>query len=272
MKKILCPTDFSDSAQNAIAYAAKLAHSMGAQLTLFNVQSSFENLPLEIIGTKSSKVKAYEKLLDEQSFEISRTFKISCYAEVISTTASLSKTIAFKASGYDLLVMGSNGADDFIQFFLGSHTYKAVVESNVPALVIPSDCIYSEIKEMVFAFDYLRERKLPITQLIPFVKALNARLTVLEVLEEAKSEHMDIELQELQEILKNTYGEKITLRFDTIRSATIAKSINGYIQNNQPDALAICSVHRSFLGKLFHKSVFKDLSAVLSYPVFVFHE
>ncbi len=167
MKKILCPTDFSDSAQNAIAYAAKLAHRMGAQLTLFNVQSSLENLPLEIIGTKSSKVKAYEKLLDEQSFEISRTFKISCYAEVISTAASLSKTIAYKANGYDLLVMGSDGADDFVQFFLGSHSYKAVVEVNVPALVIPAGCIYSEIEDMVFAFDYLRERRLPITTIDP---------------------------------------------------------------------------------------------------------
>lgn len=42
MKKILCPTDFSETAQNAIAYAAKLAQTTEAMLVLFNVQSIFD--------------------------------------------------------------------------------------------------------------------------------------------------------------------------------------------------------------------------------------
>jgi len=271
MKKILCPTDFSDCAQNATAYAAKLAHSIGAELILLNVQPRESSLPLALPGGRSAKAEAYQKLLEEQSYEISRTFKISCYAEVQPSSMSLSRTIAYKANDYDLLVMGTDGADDFLQFLSGSNSYNAVVEATVPAIIVPGGCIYSEIKELVFAFDYLRTRKVSTSQLIPFVKSLDARLTILQIVEEVKSEYLDTDLLELQQILTNSYGEQITLRFDTVRSSSISKSIKEYVQKNNPDVLAICSLHRSFLGNLFHKSVFKELSSVLSFPAFVFH-
>ena len=38
MKKILCPVDFSETSQNAIAYAAKLSKATGSMLTLLNIQ------------------------------------------------------------------------------------------------------------------------------------------------------------------------------------------------------------------------------------------
>jgi hypothetical protein len=46
MKKILCPTDFSETAHNAIAYAAKLAKATNCELTLLNVQSMFDFTPV----------------------------------------------------------------------------------------------------------------------------------------------------------------------------------------------------------------------------------
>jgi hypothetical protein len=35
MKKILCPTDFSDTAHNAIAYAAKLKYTAATNYPVF---------------------------------------------------------------------------------------------------------------------------------------------------------------------------------------------------------------------------------------------
>lgn len=271
MKKIICPTDFSETAQNGIVYAAKFAHHIGAQLTLFNVQSLFNITPLDVVQGKMQRVSAYKDLLEEQSYEISSTFKISCYAEVQPTSTSLAKTIAEKATEYDLIIMGTNGADDLFQFLAGSHTYNAVLKTNVPAILIHNGCMYSEIKNIVYAFDYLRERKLPVKQLLPFISMLKAQLTVLQIMEEAYSKELDEYLKELQEILQNEYEGSIELQFDTIRSSTIATSIDSYIKNKQPDALAVCTVNRNFIQTLFHKSVIKNLSSISEYPVFVFH-
>lgn len=271
MKKILCPTDFSETAQNGIVYAAKFAHHIGATLTLFNVQSLFTITPFDVVNGKIQRVEVYKDMLKEQSYQISITFKISCYAEVQPTSTSLAKTIADKATGYDLIIMGTNGADDLFQFLSGSHTYNAVLKTNVPAILIHSGCMYSEIKNIVYAFDYLRERKLPAQQLLPMISTLKAQLTVLQVMEESFSKELDDYLKELQEVLQNEYDGAIKLQFDTIRSSSIAPSIDDYIREKQPDALAVCTVNRNFIQSLFHKSVIKGLSSVSEYPVFVFH-
>ncbi|HEY9489021.1 MAG TPA: universal stress protein [Chryseosolibacter sp.] len=271
MKRILCPTDFSDAAHGAIAYAAKLAQATNCDLTLLHVQSIFDLTPVEIIRGNQMVLAEITERLAAQSKEVSKTFKISCYAEVKSSASKLSSVISERGKSYDLIVMGSNGPDDLYQFFGGSNTYNAITQSEVPVLVIPAGHIYTEIKTIVYAFDYLGKRDLPLARLIPWVKALKCELTVLQVMEEAYSKEAEDDLTEQQFIIRNLYGDDLNYRYDTIRSSDIAQSINSYILSNQPDALALCSVHRNLAARIFHKSIIKNISAVCSYPVFVFH-
>jgi nucleotide-binding universal stress UspA family protein len=272
MKKILCPTDFSETAQSGIAYAAKLAKATGCTLTLLHVKSVFDFAFAEITDAKHISTIRVAEELEVQSKEISRIFKISCYAEVVSKIDSLSSVIKSEAKEYDLIVMGSNGADDLFQFFNGSNTYNAIVKSNTPVLLVPIGYTYCEIRTMVYAYDYLRERNLPMTHLAPFIKSLNCRLTVLQVLEEAVSKNVGDDLKELQFILKTYRTEGIEYEFDTIRSSEVSQSINSYIVRNQPDVLALCSLHKNLIEGILHKSIIKNISAISNYPVYVFHE
>lgn len=272
MKKILCPTDFSDAAQNAIAYAAKLAQVMEARLVLLNVISVFDLAPQELIGDGEMGVQSISESLEAQSLEVSRAFNISCYAEIQPSSISLAKTIADKAAGYDLIVMGTNGGDDIYQFLTGSNAYKASVKSSVPVLLIPEGCYFSEIKTVVYAFDYLSSRKLPLEQLKPWIKSFKCELSILQVMEEAYSEEFEEELKELQFISKTLYADGIKLTFDTIRSYEIAESIHSYVLRTQPDVLALCAVQRNLLERFFHNSLIKNISSVSTYPVFIFHK
>lgn len=272
MKKLLCPTDFSDAAHDATAYAAKLAKATGCSLTLLHVKSVFDLSLAETTGSKHIPSLSVTDRLEEQCREISHTFKISCDAEVVSKLSKLSSIISDVAKEYDLIVMGSNGAEDLYQFFGGSNTYNAIVKTETPVLLVPEGCTYTEIKNMVYAYDYLRERSLPLTNLVPFLKAVNCKLTVLQVLEETYSKEAEDDLKELQFIIRNFYGDDLNYEYDTIRSDQVPQSINSYILRNQPDALALCSVHRNLIEQLFHKSIIKNISAISDYPVYVFHQ
>lgn len=272
MKKILCPTDFSETARGAIAYAAKFAKATGCDLTLLHVKSIFDFSLAEVTTTKHISAVEVAERLEEQSRQISKTFKISCYSEVVAKISKLSSVINDVAKEYDLIVMGTDGPDDLYQFFGGSNTYNAIVKSQTPLLLIPAAYTYSEIKTVVYAYDYLRERKLPLTRLVPFLKAVNGKLTVLQVLEEGYSKEAADDLKDLQFIIRNFYGDDLNYEYDTIRSSEIAQSINSYILRKQPDALALCSVHRNLIESIFHKSIIKNISAVTDYPVYVFHQ
>lgn len=271
MKKILCPTDFSETAQNAIAYAAKLTQALHGELILLNVQSLFDVTPIELIQGKSKSVLSAAAWLEEESQQISRMFKISCTATVEPSVRRLSTIIHDKAIPCDLIVMGTDGPDDLYKFFGGSNTYNAIERSETPVLMIPAGYVYCEIKSIVYAFDYLQEHDLALARVIPLVKALPCDLTILQVLEEAYSRVVENDLKDLQSIIRHHYGDDLKFNFDTLRSKDIAASINSYVLQNKPDALALCTVHRNLLQRLFHKSVIKSLTAYASYPVFVFH-
>lgn len=271
MRKILCPTDHSETAQNAVVFAAKMAQKMGAELTLLNVQSVVELTPTEFIRGNALRMEANQELLNDESAEITKTFKISVNAIVQPSIASLSETIDFQSKGHDLIIMGTEGPHNLIEYFSGSKTYNAIQKTNVPVLLIPAGCMYRDIKDVTYAYDYLRERTLHMEQLIPFIHSMDAKLTVLEVLEEAQSDRALEELNDLQIILREKYPD-VTFSFDTLRSSEVPQAINSYVNQKQPDALAVCSIHRSFIGALFHKSILKTLSVISDVPILAFHK
>ncbi|MBL7858904.1 MAG: universal stress protein [Cyclobacteriaceae bacterium] len=271
MKRILCPTDFSDIAHNAIAFAAKLAQRTAAELVLLNVQSVFDLTPVDMIRGKALTIEALARQLEAQSMEVSKAFKISCYSEIQPVASSLAKNIASAAREYDLLVMGTNGADDYYQAVFGSNAYHVVRQSSIPVLLVPLECSFTEIKQIIYAFDYLKDGKLPFRQLLPWVKNLQSEICVLDVMVESFSARAEDERIMMQEQLKALYEDEVALRFDTIRSADVIESINRYMLKTNADMLALCTHHHGLL-QLFHKSVIRAISSMARYPVFVFHE
>lgn len=271
MKKILCPTDFSETARTGIAYAAKLAQVTGSELVLLNVQSIFDAAIREVVGGKETSIEAAVRQLEIQSRQVAKSFHISCYAEVVPTFRTLGSIIQEKSGQYDLIVMATNGPDDLFQLFGGSNTYNAVLKSQIPMLIIPAGFVYTEISSMVLAFDYLRERNLPLTLLSRFVRSLRCKLTVLQVQEISFSQVVEEDMSELQTIFRNIYDDDLTCSYDTVHADQVAEGINNYMLQNQVDVLAVCSEHRNLVQRLFHKSVIKELSAICRYPVYVFH-
>ncbi len=271
MKKILCPTDFSDTAHSGVAYAAKFCQATDAGLTLFHVQSLFALSPLEVVGAKALSVEGIAEELEQQCQEVERVFKIPCEAQMQTSVNLLSKVIEKTASGYDLIIMGTAGRHDLYSFFAGSNTYNAIRNTNIPVLFIPHHYVYAPIQKIVYAFNYLEEAKLPMSQLSPWVKKLRASLEILEVMEAAISMDLDEDLRDMQELVHLQYRD-LPMKFYSLRSADKYVSIHNHVIDGNADLLVLCTKHRGLLGSLFHKSVIKSISRIATYPVMVVHE
>jgi nucleotide-binding universal stress UspA family protein len=270
MKKILCPTDFSEAADQAIAYAAKLCQEVGAELTLLNVQSIFSLPPTEVIKGKFLATEPVNSRLEDQSYQVMKVFKITCLSEVEPSNRNLGDIIAHRAKNFDLIVMGTNGADDYYQFFFGTNSYQVIRASSVPVLLIPKGCGYHSISSIVFAYDYEHEHNLPMTQLTEWIDLWKAKVTVLQVKNHYTHE-VEVSSKEIQERARMFYN-LTAIEFDTVYSDEVIESINNYVLKNNADALALCSINHSIFQTIFHKSVIKALSATANYPLFVFHE
>lgn len=263
MKKILCPTDFSELADNAIVYAAKLTRKAGGTLTLLHVRSLvYFDDPDKWVGEES-------EMLESKCLEISRVFRISCQHEVATSYTSVTKTIGKEGRNFDLLVMGTNGTSDLMQFFYGSNTYRVIRSTDTPVLLVPENCMYSEVKHIVFAFDYWRTFDLPLDTLLGLARFFSSRITILQIMEESVSERANQQLAEFQSHIRKVYAGNV-IGFDTIHTDDLNTALHAYMLRTEADLLALYEISRSSVEKLFHKSVIKRISGIAPYPVFVF--
>jgi nucleotide-binding universal stress UspA family protein len=274
MIKILCPTDFSDAADNAIAYAAALSKKTGAELTLFNVQSMMSLPVVEIFNDKVLTAQPIVEKLEAQSHQVMDVFNITCLTNVQPENGLLVDIIAKRSKDFDLLIMGTNGADDYGDYFFGSHSYQVAIESLIPVLLIPSACSYKEIATMVYAYDYdydyEHEQQLPMVQLSKWVEFLKAKITVLKV-KSHYSREVEVSSQEIEERIVNSNGLP-DVKFDTVYEDDAFRGVQSYFVKNEYDALALCSIQHSFITNIFHKSLIQELSSGGNYPLFIFHK
>lgn len=272
MKSILCPVDFSHAATNAVAYAAKLAQTLPAALTLLHVQSAFGfPLPDVVRGTSMSQ-ENLRQVLEAQAEEVERAFRVVCHTSAKVSTQKLSTMIHEEAKSFDLIVMGTSGPEDLYALLFGTNAYNAIINSETPMLIVPAGYTFRPITSIAYAFDYLRNRALPLKQLLPLTERLGCKITALQVMEESYSQEAEEELREIQYIL-NTYLQQGTvLKFDTVRDANIANGIDDYMRRSSHEALALCTEHRSLLGRILHKSVIRAITSTGSYPVIIFQQ
>ncbi|MEK6782593.1 MAG: universal stress protein [Bacteroidota bacterium] len=270
MKKILCPTDFSETANQAIGFAANVCKKVGAELTLLNIQSVFSLPPVEVIKGKFLATEPINGRLEEQSYQVMKMFKITCLSEVEPSNKKLTDIIAQHSKDFDLMIMGTNGADDNYEFFFGSRSYQVAKDSSTPILLIPNGCVFRDISHIVFAFDYEHENTLPMEQVTEWAKLLEARITVLQVKQHYTVE-AEVNSKEIQRSIEQV-TELANIQFDTIYSDNVIDSINSYVLRNEIDSLALCSIHHGIIESIFHKSVIKALSSTANYPIFVFHK
>ena len=270
MIKILCPTDFSDAADNAVAYAAALSKKTGAELTLFNVQSIMSLPVIEIFNDEVLTAQPILERLETQCHQVMDVFNIMCLAEVQPENGLLVDIISKRSEDFDLLIMGTNRTDDYNDFFFGSHSYKVAIESLIPVLLIPSACSYQEIATMVYAYDYEREQQLPMVQLGKWAELVGAKITVLKV-KGHYSREVEVSSKKVEERIVSS-NDLPDLKFDTVYDDEAFSGVHNYFVKNEYDALSVCSTQHSFITDIFHKSLIKKLSSGANYPLFIFHK
>jgi nucleotide-binding universal stress UspA family protein len=271
MKKILCPTDYSTVARNAANFAANIAKIIDAEITLFHVQSKFDEASEQYVKSRGGLIDTATDYLVDVAEQISRTYGVVCKTDVETLSMPLKKAIAERATGYDLIVMGTNGPHDVVQYFTGSNSYNAAVNSEVPVVIVPPGVEYKPVKNILFAIDYVSQPKVPMAQLLPFATSNGSQITLLQVLENAPDAAMKKRLDDIQYTIKGEFENAVRLRFSHISGENIAESIDEYTRNHKADLLALCTVERNGLSDLFHDSVIKKISAEAEYPLFVFN-
>jgi len=270
MKKILCPVDFSNASKNGLEYAGNLAAELMAHITLLYVRPSVWPEAVQMKEEVATGIEEIVESLTTLSDQVEKEFGVTCGVHVEQTTNTVESAIAEHAAQYDLIVIGTNGADDFYQLAFGSHSFNVVQQAMVPVLIIPEDCSYKPVRQIVYAYDPQTNPIFLFDQLKEFAQPLNASIKVLHVMEEEHSEANDNKLKAMEKSVLARAHRLVPWTFDGMYGRDVAWSLEHYANEKNVDVLALSYHHRSLIDKLFHQNVIKRISMTASFPVFTF--
>ncbi len=145
-KRILCPTDFSEPARQAIELARDLAQRFGAELRLVHcVEPITLHGPTIDIGAPASTfdVSGYQELIYEKAAERLRAMGAELSSEELAVSTHLARgkpgdEVPAHALdwGADLVVIATHGESGWRRFLFGSVAEKVVRTAPCPVLTV----------------------------------------------------------------------------------------------------------------------------------------
>jgi nucleotide-binding universal stress UspA family protein len=268
--KILCPIDFTPTSQNGLEYAARLAKTLNGSLSMLYVRTSVWPEAIQLKQERNESDEDILTRLELFSRNVNDEFNVHCHYHLESTTLSFEEAVAKKARKFDLIVMGTNGADNYYQYVFGSNSFHVIEKSECPVLMVPEGFEFCSIRFLVYAYDPETNPIFLIDQLKKLAIPVGAGIKVLHISTHKPTAEIERKLESMKEAIVARAPRGIHWSFDSKYSDDVSFTLNQFVEENHADILALSFHHRSLLENLFKENTIKKISAIAHYPVFVF--
>jgi len=274
IKKILLLTDFSLLSEYATQYAIQIAGQANANVTalhVINTPIDWVKLPLEheqYYQETKAQIGAAKAALSALNIKLSKHGINSTESLVYNVGAeNIPKYINGK--DYDLVIMGSHGANGFREITLGSNAQKVVRHTKVPTLIVKQAPKASVFKRMVIASNFDTKNQEFHNKLFKFSEVLKTQLDLLYV----NTPYRFKETEEIEAQLNafcDQYAPGICGRHH-VDALNEERGVAYFMKQSNADVLAIATTGKSSLAQLFSPSVTEAVINHLDIPTLVFH-
>lgn len=281
MKKILFPTDFSDTANNAFLYTLHLAKLYNAEVFITHIYdkkviSTLYGGQPELVATIYVDVE-----LDEFEYFKEESKKLRMIAEennlsdvklnFIFKSGSLVSTLGkiIEKEKINLVVMGTSGATNFEKKLWGSNTMNALRSLDIPILSIPKKAIFKGVKNIGFASALKDSDKPILANLLNFYDDNNLIIKVLYVIKNDKNTEVEEQLIDKKIASWESEFRNEKLIFIKKISDSVTKGIYQLIFDENIDIVVIAKRDLSFIDSLFTHSLSEDLAKKMDFPLLV---
>lgn len=265
MIKIILPTDFSDSAQNAIDYALFLLEKETCTFFLLYAYHDAPSMPV----TKLTRKNDLDQLLKRtEAKNDNPKHRFEMVIETDSVVNLVSRTAIDNAADY--IFMGAKGYSTLHEVFLGSTTVDVIkyLECPCPIVAVPEIYQYDSPKEIMFASDFKHAFSTPeLAPLIAISKLLACTVSVVHIntgkeLSKGQYENKALLKDSLKEI--NTEFKEVTIQNSIASTLWRLEK-----ENPQVGMIALLNTKHGFFKNLLHEPILKNVSFQTEVPLLV---
>jgi nucleotide-binding universal stress UspA family protein len=277
MKTILFPTDFSGNAIHASEYAGMIAKRMNANVVLLNVYTiptvSEYQLPYEIENFITlNKSEAQANLEEFKKVFLKNT---GLLPERVSTRVEygyVSDKIVdvARAMEADMIVMGTKGASDFLDRWLGTNAQKVMKSANCPVWIVPQKTLITYPQHFLYAADFQEDELLATHKVKELAEPFGAKCKVVHIHDyfEMNAGHR---IEETAHQINNVFEDE-DVAVKTLNRSSIIEGLETYIRTHKPDVLALAIREKSFFESIFDTSITKHFVQEAHLPILTFRK
>lgn len=187
LNRILCPIDFSEYSDHALAYAMKMAHWYGAQVHVLHVMP-----PLPPPMTSSLSEAGRQLIAQNLAAAVERWREphTDVTTELIESAEPAARILErAEAFDVDLIVTGSHGRKGVEHILLGSVAEPLLHKSRRPVFVIPAGLNQARLQhpvsftQIICAVDFGAASLAALAHALSIAEESDAHLTLLNVIE-----------------------------------------------------------------------------------------
>lgn len=271
MKKILIPTDFSKNSKNAIRYALALFQETSCHFFLLyiNVEGSdvrektIYELGTNIMVKKEAK-SISQKLKDLEQFVTSISSKKEYHqVTIIREEGYFLKNIRkhIREKEIELIVMGTRGASELKEFFMGTRSGDVITKVESDVLVVPDNAEFKGFMNVVFSVDF--EINYDDKTLKKIVDIIPSKMAQIKMLYVTKSEiklmnKVALQQKKLVQRLSQILPNPISL--ERVVSRKVEDGVQVFAESSNADLIIMISKDYGLLQELFLDTTVEEVS------------
>lgn len=290
LRKILVPIDFSIPSQNAARFAVMLAAKSNSEVKLLHVFNSpiVDMIPFTDVASiqidfdmnynllhKTAKEKLakfyadlveFAKQIGAENVPIGYTLREGYAAYGIIETSQKYKP--------GIIVMGTKGEGFRSTELVGSVANEVSEETRLPLLVIPEKAVLKgvdEVKNVLYATNFDESDYVSIRKLLKIVSPFDIKLFCVHVSDKPDSPAIKAQSSSLKDYFK-IINPSMAVECSVIESKDMVKAFTDVIKDKKINLVALTSIKRSLIFKLFNPSFSKKMLYQSDVPVLLFHE
>jgi nucleotide-binding universal stress UspA family protein len=272
IKRILVPTDFSETGLLAIDHAAFMARLFKAHLYMLHVIESFEYAyseyePELLVKDAEGVQDVITEKLERLAASLGNEYGIHVSALVNNGRPAMGVAEVVKDNDIDLIIMGTHGAKGFEELIIGSNAHKVVSHSSCPVITIQATAKSIGFTNIVMPIDNSLHSRQKVDYVIELAKKYGSRIHILGLLdsdEEAEERKFTIKLDSVENVIKNSelpYTRKL------VKGYNVAVEAMKYSEEVNADLLVIMTDHESNMSGDFLGAIAKQVVNHSKVPV-----
>jgi len=275
MKRILFPTDFSETATNAFRHALEFAKIVQGEIILLhtfelpvfdnqffpeNYMIIYESLELSQFEMFKDEIPKLREIASEHHLD-----KIRMTHRLMDGDLVYNIKKAIKDDKIDYVVMGTEGASGWSAFFSGTNTGNVLSDIDVPLLSVPTDAGFNPIQTIGFTTRFRPKDKKALKKVVKIAKMANANIKCLYV----RTSKSDVSKETIKKWEVDFEEEPV--EFFVISSDEVKDTILDFILYKDIDVLTMLTYKRSFFESIFHPSMTKKFTNSFDIPILSIH-